>query len=48
MKKFILLLLALSALAVSVCLCSGKRVQDILPSEHVQGDTLDSLNGVVV
>ncbi len=48
MKKFILLLLVLSAIGVSVWLFSGERLPDILPTERAQGDRLDSLNGVVV
>ena len=48
MKKLILLLLVISAVAASAWLFSGEAVPDILPIKHVQGDPLDSLNGVVV
>ena len=48
MKKLILLLLVLSAVAASVWLFSGERIPEILATEHAQGEPLDSLNGVVV
>ena len=48
MKKFLLLLVLLCTVAAAFWLFSGERIPDILPTKHVQGDRLDSLNGVVV
>jgi CHAP domain len=46
-KKIILLLLLLCGVAIPVWLFLGEGIPEILPAEHVHGDPLDSLNGVL-
>ena len=48
MKKVIVDLLVLGSVAGILWVIPGKPLSSVLPDEHVQGDPLDSLNGVVV
>ena len=48
MKKLLVLLLVLSSAAGLLWVISGEPLSAVLPAKPVQGDPLDSLNGVVV